>query len=258
MNPEQVFAPGAWLTELGGPRYIQLKRRIESAIENRLLAPGAPLPPERELARMTGLSRVTVRKAVAPLVAAGLIEQRRGSGTSVARARPRVEQSLSRLTSFSEDMARRGASASSVWLTRGVFLPSPEETMGLGLAADQSVSRLERLRLADATPMAIERAALSSAILPDPLEVEDSLYDLLARRGKRPVRALQRIRAANISEQDATLLALEPGDAALMITRISYLASGQIAEFTRSIYRGDSYDFVAELTLPQPGPGQIP
>ena len=257
-DPQALFAPETWLSDQGGPRYLQLKRRIEEAIETHQLAPGSPLPPERELARITGLSRVTVRKAVAPLVAAGLIEQRRGSGRVVAARPGRVSQSLSRLTSFSEDMSRRGAVPSSVWITRGVFLPSPDEIMALGLAPEQSVARLERLRLADGRPMAIERAALPTSILENPMDVEDSLYDLLARLGRRPVRAVQHIRAALLSRGDARMLGAAEGDAALQITRISYLASGQIAECTRSVYRGDSYDFVAELTIPQTAPQTAP
>lgn len=249
MKMEDVFDPAAWFSERGGPRYIQLKRRLERLIEERRLPPGTPLPPEREIAKLTGLSRVTVRKAVAPLVEAGLIEQRQGSGTIVAAPVSRVEQSLSRLSSFTEDMARRGMSISQVWLTRGVFVPSPEEIMTFGLGARQMVSRLERLRLADGTPMAIERAALPPDILPDPRVVETSLYEVLEQHGRRPVRAVQHISAANLGAKDAALLEVDEGAAALRITRVSYLATGRVAELTKSIYRGDAYDFVAELQI---------
>ena len=68
------------------------------------------------MAQLTGLSRVTVRKAVQALVQAGALVQRRGSGTFVAPRVERVEQALSLLTSFSEDMARRGKAVRSVWL----------------------------------------------------------------------------------------------------------------------------------------------
>jgi GntR family transcriptional regulator, N-acetylglucosamine utilization regulator len=249
MKTADVFDPAAWLSENAGPRYIQLKRRLESLIEERRLPPGTPLPPEREIAKLTGLSRVTVRKAVAPLVEAGLIEQRQGSGTIVAAPLSRVEQSLSRLSSFTEDMARRGMDISQVWLSRGVFVPTPEEIMTFGLGAHQMVSRLERLRFADGTPMAIERAALPTDILPNPLEVETSLYAVMEQHGRRPVRAVQHITAANLGKKDAELLDVEEGIAALKIARVSYLGSGRVAEFTKSIYRGDAYDFVAELQL---------
>ena len=202
---------------------------------------------------MTGLSRVTVRKAVRPLVDGGLIVQRRGSGTIVAQPVTKVEQSLSRLTSFTEDMARRGMNTTSTWLARGIFMPAPEEIMTLGLSAAHSVSRLARLRFADDTPLAIERASLSTKILANPFDVETSLYQTLGELGSRPVRAVQRISAANLGEEDAGLLEVEAGAAGLQITRVSYLEAGQAVELTKSVYRGDAYDFVAELQLPKAG-----
>ena len=214
------------------------------------MKPGEPLPPERDLAGLTGLSRVTVRKAVQALVQSGWVVQRRGSGTFVAPQVERVEQALSLLTSFSEDMERRGKSVRSVWLARAVHAPSPEEMMALGLAARDRVARLERVRLADEVPLAIERAALSTAILPDPKLVDASLYAVLAQRGMRPVRAVQRISAANLGARDAALLEVPVGAAGLRIERISYLATGRVVEFTRSLYRGDAYDFAAELAIP--------
>ena len=250
MNVSEILDPVGWLSPSGGPMYIQLKRRIENAIADGQLSGGTPLPPERTIATMTGLSRVTVRKAVRPLVDKGLIVQRRGSGTTVAHPIRKVEQSLSRLTSFTEDMGRRGMEVTSTWLARGVFLPSPEEIMTLGLSATKSVVRLSRLRFADNTPLAIERATLSIDMLPDPFLVESSLYEVLGDLGRKPVRAVQRISATNLGAEDADLLAVEEGIAGLQITRISYLSSGQVVEFTKSIYRGDAYDFVADLELP--------
>jgi len=125
--------------------------------------------------------------------------------------------------------------------------------MILGLGSGDQVARVSRLRLTGEMPLAIERASLSASILPDPTAVSDSLYKYLERFGTRPVRAIQRIRAANIAEDDAHLLQVAVGSAGLHIERISYLATGRVIEFTRSIYRGDTYDFVAELRL---GDGQ--
>ncbi|HHL20426.1 MAG TPA: GntR family transcriptional regulator [Aliiroseovarius sp.] len=244
-----ILDPADWLSPQGGLRYMQLQRRLEQAIHDGRMAPGTPLPPEREIAEITGLSRVTVRKAIQPLVEAGLVVQKRGSGTIVAPRVTKVEQSLSILTSFTEDMARRGLSSASLWLERGLFMPSPEEIVALGLQAGASVARLGRLRLAGEEPMAIERASLPDDILPDPLSVETSLYDVLERSGHRPIRALQRISAVNLNGEDASLLGVDPGEAGLRIERTSYLPGGRVVEFTRSVYRGDAYDFVAELRM---------
>ncbi|MET0597163.1 MAG: GntR family transcriptional regulator [Mesorhizobium sp.] len=245
---ERIFA-AVRADQPGAPLYLRLKKSIEEAVENGLIGPGDALPSERDIAQKADVSRVTVRKAVQDLVRGGVLVQRHGSGTFVAPRMARVEQSLSRLTSFTEDMARRGMSARSLWLDRGLYAPSPDEIMVLGLSAKELVARVARLRMANDTPLAIERASLSANVLPDPETVSSSLYTALEETGHRPVRAVQRISAANLGEADAALLKVPAGCASLNIERISYLSSGRVIEFTRSIYRGDAYDFVAELRL---------
>lgn len=256
---DQLFSPEAFYDagSGSGPLYLQLQKRIADAIATGRLAPGDSLPAERDMATMTGLSRVTVRKAVQALVATGQLVQRRGSGTFVAAKIERLEQALSLLTSFTEDMARRGKSVESVWISRAIHSPAPEEVMALGLGAGEPVSRLERVRRSDGVPLAIERASLSVQTLPDPLQVESSLYAVLESRGLRPVRAVQRLSAANLGPRDAELLGVPVGAAGLKIERIGYLPSGRVVEFTRSLYRGDAYDFAVELTL-APAPERTP
>lgn len=240
---------GDWLTGSRGPRYLQLRRCIQSAIDDGVLKENEPLPSEREIAAITDLSRVTVRKAVAELVKNRTVVQKRGSGSFVAPKVRKVEQRLSSLTSFSEDMSRRGLTASNQWLRRGLYPASPEEIFALGLSSGERVARVERLRKADGIPMAIERASLPEKILPNPEAVSTSLYEVLRSTGKQPVRAIQRISARCLEEVDADILKIAAGSAGLKIERVSYHASGQVIEFTRSVYRGDAYDFVAELQI---------
>ena len=249
MFMDELLLPENWSRAHGGPLYAQFSQHIESVIRSGQLEAGTPLPSERELAKISKLSRVTIRKAVQQLVRDGLVIQKQGSGTSVASQAGWVQQSLSRLTSFSEDMQRRGLKAESRWLERGIFPPSPEETMALGLTADADVARVSRLRIADGQPLAIERASLSSQILPDPQNIDGSLYAHLAKNDSKPSRAIQRISANTLGGEDALLLNIPDGSTGLRIQRISYLSSGQIIEFTRSVYRGDAYDFVAELQI---------
>jgi GntR family transcriptional regulator len=246
---QDIFSPDAFQETGAGPLYLQLHRRIAEAIDKGRLKPGDSLPPEREMAAMTGLSRVTVRKGVEALVASGQLVQKRGSGTYVAPQLRKLEQALSLLTSFTEDMARRGRTVESVTLARSLNSPSPEEVMALGLGLGDRVARLERVRTSDGLPLAIERASLPESILPDPDAVGASLYAYLDGQGLRPVRAVQRISATNLTARDATLLDVAPGTAGLRIERVSYLANGRVVEFTRSIYRGDAYDFAVELKL---------
>jgi len=249
MDMAEFLKPENWLTPASGPRYLQLRRRLDGAIDSGLLKPETPLPSEREIASLTDLSRVTVRKAIAALADDGAVVQRHGSGSFVAARPPRVEQSLSQLTSFTQDMKQRGMQTRSLWLERGLFLASPEEVSALSLNHNVSVSRLARLRMANDRPMAIERASLPVDILPNPTLVETSLYAALKELGRRPVRAIQKITALNLDDRDADLLDVEPQTAGLKIERTAFLTDGRVVEFTRSIYRSDAYDFVAELRI---------
>lgn len=228
------------------PLYRRLKTGIRKAIEQGVLKPEDTLPPERDLANKLGISRVTVRKAVGSLVEEGLLVQRQGAGTFVA---PRVEQPLSKLTGFTEDMEARGLAPSVEWLDRSVGSATPDEAIALNLSPGALVSRLYRIRIADDKPMCLEYATLPSSALPDPGLVESSLYTILERYDLRPVRALQRLRAQLFEIEQARLLHVQPGTACLYIERRSFLPNGQAVEFVRSYYRGDSYDFVAELQL---------
>jgi GntR family transcriptional regulator len=134
-------------------------------------------------------------------------------------------------------------------IEQGTYLPTPEEAMMLGIGPGESIYRLARLRLADGVPMAIDHATVPLRFLDGPLAAEESLYAALESSGFRPVRALQRLRAIIIDAAEAALLEVAQGSPALDIQRIAYLADGRCVEFTRSFYRSDTFDFVAELTL---------
>lgn len=226
------------------PLYLQVRNELGRAIRKGLFGPNEALPSERSLAQMLGISRVTARKAIDALSSDGLIVRRHGSGNYIA---PLLEQPLTRLTSFTEELKKRGFVPSSRWLQRTVGMASPEETVALGLSPGDRVARLERVRLADDTPMAYESSTLPAIVLPRPESVKDSLYAFLARRGQLPVRALQHIRAANASSPHAKLLAIPEGRALLFITRVGYLDDGRAMELTHTWCRSDYYDLVAEL-----------
>lgn len=244
-----LFRPQGWFRPGRGPRYEQLYRHIAAAISTGDLQPETQLPPERELAEIAEVSRVTVRKAVSQLVEDGVLEQRRGAGTFVRNPRQKLVQSLSSLVSFSEHMRQRGKTPTSRIINRGIFAPVPDELLSLGLSTSDRVARIERLRSADGVAMAVEWSSLPTDILPDPNAVETSLYDLLRAAGNAPTRAVQRVSAVNLPGHEAALLNLPEGAAVLRIDRTGYLPSGRPVEFTRGLYRSDLYDFIVELRL---------
>lgn len=231
--------------EGGGPLYRRLQDALRGAIETSLLGPQDALPPERDLAADFEVSRITVRKALDGLVAEGLLQRRQGAGTFVSG---RVEKQFAKLSSFSEDMAARGRTPRSEWVLRSSGEVTPEESLALGLSPGAPVHRLHRIRYADDMPMAVEYTRVPGFGLPNPEAVEESLYVALQAQGYRPTRALQRLRAVLLDEERAKLLRVQAGDAALYIERRGFLDDGRVIEATESWYRGDAYDFVAELS----------
>ncbi|HTT42614.1 MAG TPA: GntR family transcriptional regulator [Steroidobacteraceae bacterium] len=228
------------------PLYQQLQRSIRQAIEARVVGADDALPPERDLATDFAVSRITVRKAIDGLVDEGLLVRRQGSGTFV---RARVEKNFSQLTSFSEDMRARGRNPRSVWLRKSAGTVTPEEALTLRASPGTPVYRFHRIRFADDAPMALEYATILASCLPSPGSVDSSLYAALERASNRPVRALQRLRAVLFSAEQAELLQAKEKDAGLLVERLGFLKDGRAAEFTQSFYRGDTYDFVAELSI---------
>ncbi|MBM3614517.1 MAG: GntR family transcriptional regulator [Alphaproteobacteria bacterium] len=246
---DALFHPESWFREGHGPRYEQLYRHLLASIADGTLRPKTQIPPERELAELAQVSRVTVRKAVAQLVEDGQLEQRRGAGTFVRVPRARQDNSRSTLVSFTDYMRQRGKVPTGRILSAGLHPPMPDEQQALGLMTSGRVARIERLRSADGVPMALEYSSWPADILPDPQAVQGSLYDHVRALGHVPTHAVQRVSAANLKVSEAQLLNMQAGQAVLRIDRTGYLASGRPVEFTRGLYRSDIYDFIAELRL---------
>jgi GntR family transcriptional regulator len=226
------------------PLYQQLQRALREAIDKRVLSPDDALPAERELAAELDVSRITVRKAIEGLVNEGLLVRRPGSGNFVSA---RIEKNFAKLTSFSEDMRARGRTPRSVWLKRSEGAVTPEEALAMRLSPGTPVFRFQRIRYADDAPMALESCTVEASALPSLKAVDASLYEALEKTGNRPVRALQRLRAVLLTVEQAKLLKSHEGAAGLMVERIGVLSDGRAVEFSQSYYRGDTYDFVAEL-----------
>ena len=226
------------------PLYLQLARFLAEEVRAGRYETHEALPSERALSESLALSRVTTRKAIDQLTLQGLIVRRPGSGNYIA---PRIEQALSRLTSFSEDLRARGYSPSSKWLSREITTATDEEAEILRLPRGAKVARLKRLRIGDDTVMALEECVLPAAVLPKPATLEGSLYEYLETRRSAPVRAQEKIQAINATAQLARHLRVPTGRAVLFIQRVSYLASGEPLEVTCAYCRSDYFNLVAEM-----------
>ena len=229
------------------PLYQQLQRALRRAITEGWLGAEDALPSERQLAADLGISRITVRKALDALSSEGLLVSRRGAGNFVAPP-AHIDKHFAKLSSFSEDMRSRGHEPSSEWLKRSHGAVRSEEALKLGLGPGTAVYRFHRLRFADGRPMAIETATVVGTALPSVTVVENSLYEALDHTVGRPIRALQRLTAVLLDDEQAKLLHTEPDAAGLMVERIGFGRDGRAIEMTVSVYRGDTFDFVSELS----------
>jgi GntR family transcriptional regulator len=229
------------------PKYYIVKRHLLDLIGS--LPPGSPLPTERTLTADLQTSRTTVRQALGELVGDGRLVRRQGSGTFVAE--PKISWPL-QMTSFTEQAAANGFVASTELLSAERIKADPDSVVRLKLTSTAPVYRIERLRLVDGTPMAVETSHLSAQRFPGlikELQRTSSLYRVLSETyDVVPASADETIETAAASPREAELLHTDTGSPMLVLSRHSFDADGEPVEWVRSWYRGDRYTFVARLT----------
>jgi GntR family transcriptional regulator len=212
------------------------------------LGVGTALPSERQLSSDLGVSRLTVRAALDDLAREGYLVRRRGSGTYVQQ--PKIAQQLT-MTSFSEDMRRRGMVPSSRTLSLNRELAGARLGRFLHVSPGDEVVVVKRLRLADGVSMAIETLHIPSAIVPGvtPKELEGSFYELLREKYHVEIASgIQAIEPTVTNDEESSALGVPLHSPAFLFERTSCDAVGRTLEFVHSIYRGDRYRIVTELT----------
>ena len=231
------------------PLYVQLKRLLETQVIDGSLPPHSRVPSERELSEQYAISRMTARQALAELIQEGRLYTSAGKGTFVAE--PKIQQSLQALTSFSEEMRARGLSPTTQLIRRHKLPANGAVAASLRLAEGTPVVCIERLRLADAEPMALETACLAFAGAEQllQLDLDGSLYDILQERfGLSPAEAVQEFEATLAQPGERALLHLAEGAPVLKLKRTTYDSQSRPFEYVESIYRSDRYRFIARLT----------
>lgn len=240
------FSTAPFVPAKSGPLYLQLEQYLRGAIADGSLNEKDALPPERDMAELYGVSRLTIRKALAELEREGLLTRRRGSGTYISGNKSMDGSPLA----FREDPVTQGQITHSVWTERVRDVATPDESMALGVRPGTEVYRLSRVRFKDVMPVAIEHTVLLTACLKSEALVEESIYSAMRASGTCPVRALQRLRAVSLEGGYADMLEVAPGSPGLFMERRGYLKNGQTAEVTRAWYRGDASDLISEVSVP--------
>ncbi len=233
------------------PKYFQLREILLEEIEEEELGPGAPIPSERELGRRHGLSRMTVRQAIERLVSEGRLSRVPGKGTFVSR--PKISMAV-RLTSFTDDMRARGMQPGARDLTRQVIRATAHLARNLGLVPGAEVHLIERVRLADGEPMAIERSHIPAVLAPGLTDMPlsgRSLYQVLEEQfGIVLDEGEQTIGAGIVDPADASVLEI-PRDSAVLHMQRRSSAGGGWVELAVSTYRADRYQLHSVLENPR-------
>lgn len=235
------------------PRYYQLKEIMREKIRSGEWKPGDLIPSERELGEQYGISRMTARQAITELVNEGLFYREQGKGTFVSRHK--ITQQLINLTGFTEDMKARGQRAGSRVISAQMIPADDDLAERLRVKPGVPVFRLQRLRLADDEPLAIEISNLSfigcERLLAEDLE-KNSLYRLLEDKYGLPLlEAEQELEAGLVGVEESELLAVPAGSAALFIRRTTYTERDQPIEYAKSIYCGNKYIFFTHMKREQ-------
>ena len=231
------------------PLYVQIAETLLDRIESGELRPGDRLPSERDLSKMLGVNRMTVRRALQVLESQGLLIRRRGDGTYVAE--PKIERQAAKLVPFTKGMQRRGYTPDARVIT---FEQRPVEVSvasELGLPVSAPVYHIHRLRLINREPLLLERLTIPVHRFPE-LERHDlsnrSLYEIMETEyGVLVVRARQSLEPVIATEYEAELLGVQHGAPLMLERRLAFDQDDQPVEHGKDLYRGDRFRFITEI-----------
>ena len=214
-----THAKGLQAVRRGTLKYVRVRDYLRT-LATQELDPGDPLPSERELCDRFGVSRMTVRQAVDALVVDGVLERVHGRGMFVAR--PKVDLQV-RLTSFSEEMRRRGMTPSIKHLNAEVVPADARIAAALEIDPADPVVHLHQLRFADGEPMSVQHCWLAEVLVPNIVDPPpESLYAELDRRGLLPAWGEDTVEAGEADAEEADLLGIGKGRAVLRIVRRAF------------------------------------
>ncbi|MCC6790765.1 MAG: GntR family transcriptional regulator [Thermomicrobiales bacterium] len=232
------------------PLYHQVYNAILGGIRDGRLGVDDVLPTEAELCERFGVSRITIRQALADLLNDGHLARERSRGPLLIKSAP-IEQRLARLTSFFiADALAQGHDPH--YVLRGVErVGADDDARALGLAAGDVVTRVERLLTDRSEPIAMLTSFIPDRRCPNlhEFDLNGSLMQIIARQyGLHPTDATQWLSARGASEGERKILALEPRATVIVIRRLTRTRDGQALEFLECVLRADRYQFVMELS----------
>jgi GntR family histidine utilization transcriptional repressor len=229
-----------------GPIYDQIRRAIRDLVLNGTWPPGTPVPPEHALMEQLGASRMTVHRALVQLAREGLITRRRRSGTIVAS--PPASHAMLDILSIPDEVERLGQRYDYEVLSRADGRPSAELAIRFGLKRGEKVVHLVALHRADGKPHVLEERVIHLATVPAAADDDFSTTppgDWLLRNSLWS-QAEHAISAVPAEPDDARLLAIEAGEACLLIERRTWNQGASVTA-VRLLYPGNRHRFVGRF-----------
>ncbi len=237
------------------PAHVQIASWLRAGMARGQVAPGDRLPGERDLAERLGVSRMTLRQALADLEASGDLVRVAGRAGGAFVAEPRVEVDLTHLTGLTDQLHRAGRRAGARVLSARRRVPAADVTTALGLARRAQAVEIVRVRSANRLPVALETSWFPARLVPGLLDhrLSGSLYAVLRTAyGHEPVTAVERLEPVLATPALAEHLDVDPGVPLMRVERVARDAAGTVVEFARDVFRCDRVDFVVRRSPDEP------
>jgi GntR family transcriptional regulator len=222
--------------------HAQIEEWLAATIAAGDLAPGDRLPTEHDLAAWLGVSRMTLRHALGELAQRGLVIRAVGRHGGTFVAEPKLDQDVTTLAGFSEQLRRHGMVAGARVLAASQVTAGRAVAAALELEAGDPVFEVRRIRLADGRPMVLEHSWFPAEPFPDLLDcrLDGSLYELLEDKyGRRPHRARESFEPVIATVREAEALEVDEGAPLMLVERTAYSKAGQPLEYAKDLFRGD-------------------
>lgn len=233
------------------PKYLQIRDMLIRRM-GREYSVGRQLPTEHALCEEFGVSRETIREALAGLEEQGLIRRRRGQGTFLAKLPEHTVES--RYTGLVEDFTELGFATESRVLESGPALAPHYVTSAMRLPADEMLHRIVRVRYIDGDTLALHDSYLPMEVAAELVNLDlghTTLFDEISHSLGRPLQEdFQSIDAAVADAVVSTRLGIAFGAPLLVIRRVFGVISEGPPLFFESHFRSDRYFYSVQLSQP--------
>ncbi|HEX2174515.1 MAG TPA: GntR family transcriptional regulator [Nocardioidaceae bacterium] len=237
----------------GGPTHLRIEQWLMRLITDRELLVGDKLPPEGRLATALGVSRMTLRQALASLESKGVLTRKQGRAGGTFVSEPRIECDLTGLAGFTEQMRRAHVRAGARVISATTVAAPRVVAEALRLPRDAEVHKIVRVRSANREPLALERSYFPAAEFPGlpGHRLTGSLYKLMDKQyGRAPHTSTEALEPVIATDEQAHLLHVDARSPLMLIERTAYTVAGLPVEHAFDLFRSDRTRITVHTGIP--------